>query len=616
MLLPAEFAPLPHLAEASPISPLRRKRMDWSVAWQVLGAIGLTGAFSAWAGGYFGGFLPPPARLVRAVRNTAMHRRGKSPPGDDGRYHLVLCGLDGDDAREGTLRLLRGALNPQEYPTLRLSLSARCIRLSEWYAGKDPTAGATQAEAVLQAFKADAVLWGEVPKQGDSLRFFLRGAGRQETQIILFDKGLAKERPDSAIGPVLAAVALSQIAPATEESGRYLAGCLRPVAARLTALLTDLRLVPASERSNLHHALGLALTVIGEQAGDNTALASGIVAYRDALKEWARERAPLQWAMTQNNLGTALWKLGERESDTAHLEEAVEAYRDALKEWAREREPLQWAATQNNLGAALSTLGERESSTARLEEAIAACRDALKERTRERVPLDWAMTQHNLGAALSRLGQRESGTARLLEAVEAYRDALKERTRERMPLDWAATRNNLGNALSGLGEREGGIARLEEAVVAFRDALKEYTREHVPFQWAAMQNNLGNALSRLGQRESAPARLEEAVAAYRDALKEWTRERAPLQWATTQNNLGSALSMLGQRESGTARLEEAVEAYRDALKERTRELVPLDWARTQNNLGNAQALLNERLAPLQKSCRPCENPAQEDSDAA
>src|SRR3954466_6496366 len=38
---------------------------------------------------------------------------------------------------------------------------------------------------------------GEVPKQGDSLRFFLRGAGRQETQIIVFDKGLVKERPDS-----------------------------------------------------------------------------------------------------------------------------------------------------------------------------------------------------------------------------------------------------------------------------------------------------------------------------------------------------------------------------------------------------------------------------------
>ena len=85
---------------------------------------------------------------------------------------------------------------------------------------------------------------------------------------------------------------------------------------------------------------------------------------------------------------------------TARLEEAVAAYRDALKEWTRERVPLDWATTQNNLGNALRTLGERESGTARLEEAVAAFREALKEWTRERVPLDWAMTQNNLGNAL------------------------------------------------------------------------------------------------------------------------------------------------------------------------------------------------------------------------
>ena len=143
--------------------------------------------------------------------------------------------------------------------------------------------------------------------------------------------------------------------------------------------------------------------------------------------------------------------LGERESGTAQLEEAVAAYREALKEWTRERVPLDWATTQNNLGNALSTLGERESGTAQLEEAVAAYREALKERTRERVPLDWAMTQNNLGNALRALGERESGTAQLEEAVAAYREALKERTRERVPLDWAMTQNNLGNALRTLG---------------------------------------------------------------------------------------------------------------------------------------------------------------------
>ena len=222
----------------------------------------------------------------------------------------MLCGLDGDDAKEGTLRLLRGALNPQDYPMLRLTLSARCIRLCPWHARKDPTAGSAKADRVLRDHGADAVLWGEVPKQGDSLRFFLRGAGRQETQIILFDKGLAKERPDGALGTVLAAVALSQITPVTEEAGHYLASRLRPVAARLEALLAEPRLVPTAESGNLHNALGMTLAVIGEQTGDNSALEKAVAAYRAALQEWTRERVPLDWAMTQNNLGIALRRLG------------------------------------------------------------------------------------------------------------------------------------------------------------------------------------------------------------------------------------------------------------------------------------------------------------------
>ena len=60
-----------------------------------------------------------------------------------------------------------------------------------------------------------------------------------------------------------------------------------------------------------------------------------------------------------NDLGLALTRLGERESGTARLEEAAAAHREALKEYTRERMPLDWAGTQNNLGTALWRLGER-----------------------------------------------------------------------------------------------------------------------------------------------------------------------------------------------------------------------------------------------------------------
>ncbi len=336
------------------------------------------------------------------------------------------------------------------------------------------------------------------------------------------------------------------------------------------------------------------LVALGDEFGDNDALAEAIVVYRHALDCVPRATAPLDWAMTQNDLGTALGRLGARESGIGRLEEAVSAYRAALSERTRQRVPLDWATTQNNLGNALRTLGERESGTGRLEEAVATFRGALTERTRERVPLDWAMTQNNLGNALTGLGERESGTGRLEEAVTAYRASLTEWLRERVPLAWATAQNNLGFALMTLGERESGTGRLEEAVAAYRAALTEWPRGRVPLAWATAQNNLGFALATLGERESGTSRLEEAVVAYGWALTERTPERVPLDWAMTQNNLGSALAMLGERESDFGRLEAAVAAYRAALTERTRERVPLAWAETQNNLGGALTKLGER----------------------
>jgi tetratricopeptide (TPR) repeat protein len=231
--------------------------------------------------------------------------------------------------------------------------------------------------------------------------------------------------------------------------------------------------------------------VEGRDRGINASLE---VAIELARLELGAARDSDQRGAAGNDLGNALQNLGERESGTARLEEAVAAYRAALEEHTRERAPLDWAMTQMNLGNALARLGGRESGTARLEEAVAAYRAALGEYSRERVPLDWAVTQNNLGNALRMLGERESGTARLEEAVAAYRAALEERTRGRVPFGWATTQNNLGNALATLGGRESGTVRLEEAVAAYRAALEEYARERVPLDWATTQNNLGVAL--------------------------------------------------------------------------------------------------------------------------
>ena len=350
----------------------------------------------------------------------------------------------------------------------------------------------------------------------------------------------------------------------------------------------------SDERGASGVLLGNALQMLGKLENDTARLERAVAAYRDALKEYTRQRTPQDWAMTQNNIGNALATLGEREKDTLRLEQAVSAYRAALEVYTHESVPMDWAMTQNNLGAVLQTLGAREPGTARLKESVAAYHAALDEHTRERAPLSWAMTQNNLGNALRTLGERESGTARLEDAAKAFSAALEERTRERLPLDWAMTQTNLGNALLRIGERQSDTLRLEQAVEAFHAALGERTRERVPRDWANTQNNLGNALLRLGEHKGDATRLEQAIEAYRAALLECTRERLPLDWASTQNNLGIAMQMLAMLETGTAWLEQAIKCYHTALEERTRERVPLEWAATQNNLGSALLALGDR----------------------
>ena len=314
-----------------------------------------------------------------------------------------------------------------------------------------------------------------------------------------------------------------------------------------------------------------ALYEYGRDRGSNVHLVAAVRLCRSLL---ALANSIDERGAAQNKLGVALKVLGERESGSTRLDEAVEAYRAALKEKTRDRAPREWALTKSNLGVALVRLGERESDTVRLEEAVVVYREALTELVREQVPLQWAAVQSNLGNALVKLGERDGGMERLEEAVAAYGGALEEYTRERIPLRWAATQNNLGNALKALGEREGGTGQLEEAVAAYRVALVVRTRERVPLDWAATQNNLGNALKTLGERESGTARLGEAVEAYHAALEEYTRELVPLHWANSFGGHGVAMMLMADRtnngmlaEAAVQQIEAAYETLRDGSQQ-------------------------------------------------
>jgi len=223
------------------------------------------------------------------------------------------------------------------------------------------------------------------------------------------------------------------------------------------------------------------------------------LAYRTAAAKYAEAAtlvAPFdteqQWGFLLDHLGISLARLGERESGTARLAEAVAAFREALQEYTRERAPLDWARTQTNLGNALGALDE-------LEEAIAAYREALKEFTRARVALQWATTQMNLGNTLARLGERESGTARLEEAVAAHREALQELTRAGVPLQWATTQMNLAAVYTRLFDKDHQPRHFDDALEAVDGALEEFRKRKAAFYIDKAERVRGEILAAKGK---------------------------------------------------------------------------------------------------------------------
>ena len=173
---------------------------------------------------------------------------------------------------------------------------------------------------------------------------------------------------------------------------------------------------------------------------------------------------PAQSADYLEGLAEALCREGCERGDNSALNRSIEIWRTVLRYRPRDRAPLDWAMTQNSLGAVLNALGNRENSATRLTEAVAAFRAALEELTRDRAPLDWAATQHGLGNVLVRLGEREAGAAHLTQAVAAYQAALEERKRDRLPVDWAMTTGNKGIARMLLAQRLGDANRARLAV--------------------------------------------------------------------------------------------------------------------------------------------------------
>ena len=361
--------------------------LGWARKHIVGGIIGaaLVASVSAWLGGFFDSalrdILPSGADTFCAFRETVEHRWPfADPPAASDRFKILIATIDRDDADRTYTRAVARAFLKQD--GIDRAETCRVLRLSGVGRGAGMEAAAIARE-LLQRRRADLLIGGELLKKDEAVNLWFvakdTGQGFEATAFRL-DANLLKQDFVQAASTQLQGVALAAIKPATEESGKYLVGILKPVAERLQHLLKDATGFSQMQRAELQHALGLVLGVVGEQGGDKQALIDATMAFRAALKEWTRQRVPLQWAMAQNNLGTALMRLGERESGSERLMEAVAAYRAALTEYTRERVPLHWALTQENLAIVFQILATRaagEARKARLAEALAAVDDAL-----------------------------------------------------------------------------------------------------------------------------------------------------------------------------------------------------------------------------------------------
>ena len=377
--------------------------LEQPIVW--FGAI-FAATLAAWLKGFLNQFLPPPQRVWLVITN----RFETKPPRPEDRFRFVLCWLEDDTSGRDTKIVEQAFFGIEGVELVR---SARIVKASgaanEWR-----PAIRKGARKVLDKWNADLAVFGLVKESGKALSLWFvprEGDGtlrrRADKPYALENVTLQREFRED-ISAQLASESLRAVVPLvdTKVRGQVLKKGLIDATKKLAALLEGDAITQPKRRAALFLAHGDALATLGKRERGRERLEQSVAAYTEALKEYTRERVPLQWAMTQNNLGNALQTLGKRESGLGRLEQSVAAYTEALKEYTRERVPLQWATTQNNLGNALATLGERESGPERLEQSVAAYTEALRMFTPEEALRYREITLNNRARAVELLRER------------------------------------------------------------------------------------------------------------------------------------------------------------------------------------------------------------------
>lgn len=260
--------------------------------------------------------------------------RRRLPKADPYMFTILVARLAGDPDRkheDNVLQVLR------EFTGVVARPIDRAPRLKTPAGDAEIQAGREWARNILARTGADVLLWGQVLSPGNKdipqLCWTSAGTirpGREEGRYPLQD---SDQRLPAMfwedLKDVLRLLAATRSGEFLDQRGRYVADRLRPFADRVRLLLEQSegrQEWTATDRARLAGILGVSLTTIGEQAGDNPALEQGIAYLRQAAEAIPRDAEPLDWAGTQNNLGDAYRLMGQRTRDAGRVGLALERH--------------------------------------------------------------------------------------------------------------------------------------------------------------------------------------------------------------------------------------------------------------------------------------------------
>jgi len=317
-----------------------------------------------------------------------------------------------------------------------------------------------------------------------------------------------------------------------------------------TALFACTSMGQEAKRAEIAHSLGIAyMNLDTGDIEDNFQQALNY--YQQALKYFTPRRAPLDYAMVQNNVGNAhLYRGGVR---TQNLKKAIVSYKAALHYYSWETAALAYRTIHSNLAFAYSELSGGP-GVENLAHAVTSYRAALRVYSiplgMTPVPELYARLQLGLGAVYAEmsvnpqlLGKRDGN---LYAMIACYQEVLKFHTIEVASNMFAEIYIDVAHAYMLLAEK-GSRTHLWDALNHYELALLGVDCRQSPHRYAETKVTLGLLYTQLAMdmdSQQAIVYLQQAITSYEDVLPLYSLEAASLEYTKIQGYMGIAYVQL------------------------------------------------------------------------